>query len=105
MRSPARRPGLDRPGESSLQRFGWLTFVKAAPDLVGALTKRVPASHVHFDGPDATVTCVCNGGLPSHVKPAQSALCTCGRLFVNIGGEEVRVARTEDSPQKAPESV
>lgn len=96
MRTPSRRPGLDRPGESSLQRLNWLTFVKAAPGVVGALSRRVPDSHVRFDTEVASVTCTCNGGLPLLVKPAGSAACECGRVFVNIGREEVRVCRPEE---------
>lgn len=99
MRAPSKRPGLQRPGESSLQRFNWATFVKAAPDVVEALSTRVPESHIRFEDGTASVTCTCNGGLPLLVRPAGSAICECGRIFVNIGRDEVRVYRPADGEQ------
>lgn len=97
MRIPSRRPGLDRPGESSLKRLDWLTFVRAVPGQVEALSTRVPNTHVHFEEGTGSVTCTCGVDLPLLVAPAQSAACVCGRVFVNIGREEIRVCRPEDA--------
>lgn len=94
-RQPSRRPGLERRGESSLKSLDWLTFLRAVPGQVEALSTRVPPSHVRFEGSDAVVDCTCDGGLPILVAPMRSKRCKCGRVFVNIGCEEVRVCRTE----------
>lgn len=64
--------------------------------MVSALQRKVPDSHVNFQDGVASVSCVCNGGLPFNIEPTKSALCKCGRLFVNIGRDEVRVCKTEE---------
>jgi hypothetical protein len=87
---------LQRPGESDLQRLGWVTMLKAAPGQIQALATRVPPSHVRFEQDTAAVTCTCDFGLPLLVPPAQSTRCKCGRVFLNIGGE-VRVCKTKEA--------
>jgi len=96
MRTPSKRPGLQRPGESTPHRLNWLTYLLALPSLVEPLTNRVPDTHVRFEEHVAAVTCICNGGLPILIEPARSKECKCGRIFVNIGGE-VRVFREAEA--------
>jgi hypothetical protein len=97
MRTPSRRPGLDRPGESHLKRLDWFTCLQAVPGQVAALRTKVPDTHVHFEQGVGSVTCTCAAGLPLIIAPAQSAACVCGRIFVNIGRDEIRVCRPEET--------
>ena len=99
MRVPPRRPGLQRPGEGDLRRLDWLTVAHAAPGIFagdGPFATSVPSSHAtSAANGTVNVACVCSAGLPLVVEPAHSALCDCGRLFVNIGKGDVRVGRVE----------
>lgn len=94
--SQLRRPAMSRAGQRPLRRVGWDLLVRAYPAALQAFNRCVMPERVDYRGGMAAVTCACSAELPQIVEVdyGSSAMCTCGRVFLNLG-DEVRVCLTE----------
>lgn len=90
-----RPAGLQRPGERALRQFEpWALMPKISPGAITAFATTVPAGRVDRDDLSrvATIRCMCGESI--EVSPERSTLCSCDRLFLDLG-DQVRVVKTE----------